>query len=275
MLKRGVYPASVTPMTGDQRLDEASLGRLLNRFTAAGCAGVVLAGTNGEGPSLSNPEKLELLKAARSTSGLDCIMGVATNSSSDAADLCVAAAEGGAIGALVLPPGYYKDVSEDGLEAWYRVVFERSPIPLLVYNFPQRSGVTFGGEMLERLGKYPRFAGAKDSSGNPENLPSYREALPDEILYVGDETLLLTALELGWSGSISGAANVYPAELVQVVKEFDAGDHDGAAKVFAELLPKLKELRSCRQPATNKARLHAAGVLASPAVRAPLTAAAM
>lgn len=272
MLQRGVYPASVTPMTSDGlRLDTASLAALLKRFEAANCKGVVLAGTNGEGSSLSDGEKLELLSAARELSPLDYVMGIGTSSATSAAELCAAAAARGAIAGLVLPPSYFKDVTEEGLAVWFERVLDLSPAPLLVYNFPQRTGIVLSANLLGRLAAHPRCAGAKDSSGDPHNLGTYARAMPGKHLYVGDETLLLAALEAGWSGSISGAANLYAAELVDVVGRFDSGSHEGAAKAFAALLPRLHELRSRRQPATNKARLYAAGVLATASVRAPLT----
>ncbi|MHB8636610.1 MAG: dihydrodipicolinate synthase family protein [Fimbriimonadaceae bacterium] len=272
MLQRGVYPAAVTPMTAKgEGLDRDSLARLLTRFESAGCAGALLAGTNGEGPSLSIHEKLELLMAARACSRLDFILGIATASSSEAVELCEGAGSAGAVAGLVMPPAYFRDVTDEGLEAWFLFVLDRSPLPVLIYNFPQRTGIALGASLLARLACHPRCAGAKDSSGNAENLTAFAAAMPGKRLYVGDETLLLAALDAGWSGAFSGAANLLAGRLAKLVASYGAGDRSDAAKTFGELKPQLQELRSCRQPATNKARLFAEGVLTTPCVRPPLT----
>jgi 4-hydroxy-tetrahydrodipicolinate synthase len=269
---KGVYPAAVTPFDSTGKVDFAGLAKLLAWFEAAGCQGAVLAGTNGEGPSLSATEKRELLERGAEIKGsLDLILGVATPSLEEAAWLCRRAADSGAAAALVMPPGYFREASEEGVTAWFEAILERSPVPILVYNFPQRTGITLTPAMIERLGRFPNMAGVKDSSGERENLRVYRDALSTEkSLFVGNETLLLEALESGWSGTISGAANSVPQWLVQIVEEWLAGDKESAGAKFRILLPVLEEIRKVPQPAGHKAVLTAFGILSSPDVRLPL-----
>jgi 4-hydroxy-tetrahydrodipicolinate synthase len=170
-----------------------------------------------------------------------------------------------------MPPYYFREASEAGIDAWFSAVLDASPVPVLVYNFPKRCGFTISPELLARLSNHHNMLGAKDSSGDAANLASFKQAVrPEQMLLVGDETLLLDALKAGWHGTISGAANVVPMWLSQIVKEWFEGEHESAKEKFKLLLPVLQTIRSHPQPATNKALLHARGIIDSPAPRLPL-----
>lgn len=263
----GVYPAMVTPMDSLGRPVPEDAARLMAGFEAAGCAGVVVAGTNGEGPSLAAVEKRDLLRELVPAAGrLKVVLGIATPSLSEALWSAGQAAKAGADALLVMPPSYWPEAP--GVEAWITKVVEESPLPVLAYNYPQRTGVSLSAEALGRLGALPNLAGAKDSSGNRENLAAYRAALgADKRLFVGDETLLPEALDAGWSGSVSGAANLVAEWLVRAWREHGTA---GGETVFQLLLPVLQAIRSAPQPATNKAALALLGRIQSPFVRLPL-----
>ena len=124
---------------------------------------------------------------------------------------------------------------------------------------------------MERLARHPNMGGLKDSSGDPDNLDSYRAALPaDKALYVGDETLLLRALRAGWTGAISGAANVVPQWLSTIEAEWREGNRDSSVEKFKILLPALEGIRNGPQPAANKAVLARYSVISRGDVRLPL-----
>lgn len=270
-----MYPASVTPFDEKGHIDMAAMARLLAWFEAGGCKGAVLAGTNGEGPSLSAVEKRDLVRDAMPLRRkLDIVLGVATSSLEEAVWSCNQAEKAGAIGALVMPPSYFREASEDGIVEWFLSLLDRTAIPILVYNFPQRTGVTITGSMLQRLAEMDGFAGAKDSSGNRDNLPAYASALDGggKSLYVGNETLLMEALQSGWTGTISGAANVMPYPLSQILSDWVGGKQESARAKHDLALPAIEALRGKPQPATNKALLENIGVLPSSAVRLPLFA---
>lgn len=268
MLKRGAYPAAVTPFTQDGKVDMPSVARLLAFFEAKGCTGAVLAGTNGEGPSLSAVEKRDLIKAAIPLKGdLDLILGIATSSLDEARWLCEQGAKAGAAAALVMPPSYFKEASEEGITAWFTALLDSSPLPILIYNFPQKTSINLRSECLKTLAAHPQMAGVKDSSGEVQNILDFKEAVGPKALFMGNETLLYQALEAGWTGTISGAANVIPQWLSEIV--FTYGTK--AAKVrFDLILPVLETLRKSPQPATNKALLHNYGIITNPDVRLPL-----
>lgn len=274
VLQSGVYPASVTPLDDKGRVDIGAMARLLAWFEAAGCKGAVLAGTNGEGPSLSATEKRDLISQAMPAKGkLDLILGVATSSLEEAVWSCNQAHRSGAIAALVMAPSYFREASDDGIVAWFRALMDRTEMPILVYNFPQRTGITISAEMMGQLATHDRFAGAKDSSGSEQNLTGYAQALEGsaKALYVGNETLLLKALGSGWTGTISGASNVMPYPLACIVEDWVGGRTESAEAKFEIAVKAIEALRGSPQPATNKALLQDIGVLPSKSVRLPLT----
>lgn len=280
-MKPGVYAAAVTPLRPDGSPDLVSFARLLAWLEACGCTGVVVAGTNGEGPSLSALAKRDLLKAAMRFRGtLDVVLGIATPSLDEAKWLAKSAKEANADALLVMPPYYFRGAGQQGILDWFERLATDCALPILVYNFPKMTGITFTEEMLARLAQMPNVVGAKDSSGEAASLPMFRRAMPEHSLFVGDETLLISALEQGWSGTISGVANVLARWLSQIVLEWNQADASGvpvppesAAAKFELILPLIQSLRACPQPATHKAILTELGILSSAHVLPPLVTA--
>ena len=271
-MKVGVYPAAVTPFDAKGAIDFAALVRLLAWYKAGGCQGVVLAGTNGEGPSLSAAEKRDFVKTSVALSdGLEVILGVATPSLTEAQWLCKQAHAGGASTVLLMPPSYFQSASVDGISQWFEAVLDVSPVPILIYNFPQRTGISISAAQMARLSSHENMLGLKDSSGQAENIVDYADALAGKgkKMYVGDETLLIRALSNGWSGTISGSANLVPGWLSQIVAEWFT-DPDSAEAKFELILPVLRSIRKSPQPAANKRILEMLGVLPSCAPRLPL-----
>lgn len=268
----GVYPAAVTPFGPKYVVDGASMAKLLAYFESAGCQGCAVGGTNGEGYSLIAREKRELLETQRATwHRLKPILGVATASIEECAWLCRRAAEFGAV-PLVMAPGYYPHATEELLRRWFMAVLDRSPVRVLLYNFPQRTGAEISSELLKSLADHPNLLGIKDSSGRADNLGAYRDALPnpEHGLFVGDETLLWDALVAGWQGTISGAANVIPEWLSRVVSEFFEGHRPSAQAKFEYVLPCIQAIRRAPQPGCHKAILKARGILEHSSLRPPL-----
>jgi dihydrodipicolinate synthase/N-acetylneuraminate lyase len=254
----------VTPFLESGEIDGVSLARLLALFRASGCAGVVVAGTNGEGPSLSAVEKRDLVRlACRIMPDWPVILGIATPSLPEATWLADQAGKCGSAGVLVMAPGYFRSASEAGVVAWFRSLAESSPVPVIAYNFPKYTGFTFTESVVRELAAIPNVVGFKDSSGERSNLAMFRAAAPGKSLLVGDETLLLEAMEAGWQGSISGAANLVATWLVRVHR-------DGDSMAFEVVRPVIEAIRRGPQPGLNKAVLAEWGVIARPDVRLPL-----
>lgn len=272
MLGSGVYPASVTPFDERGRIDMVGMARLLSWFEANGCRGVVLAGTNGEGPSLSAVEKRDLIRDSKALAGgLQLVLGIATPSLDEAIWLSKRAEEFGAVAVLVMPPYYFRNAPSEGIREWFLRLLDASPSPVLAYNFPRMTGVTLSAELLSELGQHPNCIGLKDSSGERDNLATFRAAMPsDKVLYVGDERLLVDALKSGWTGTISGAANVIPGWLSEIVAKWAHGESEQAEVKFEIALPVIEAIRSLSQPSANKATLHRLGILDRRTMRPPL-----
>ena len=263
-------PASITPMTHGGQVDLLSTQKLIAWFRSHGCVGIVLAGTNGEGASLSAVEKRDLVKAAvPMAEWLPVILGVATPSLDEAVWSCEQARKAGAAAGLVMAPGFFREATDEGIAQWFESLLRQTTLPLLPYNFPKRTGITFTPELVARLAAHDGVAGFKDSSANAANILDFAQAAPGKRLYVGDETLLLSALEAGWSGTISGASNSLSRWLVPVVSDWET-DRESSETKFAILKPKIEALRKCRQPVANKFALHRYGVIDDPSPKLPL-----
>lgn len=269
---RGVMPASLTPYGPQGEVDAVGLARLGAGFEAAGSVGIVLGGTNGEGPSLSAVEKRDLVRGFAPARGqLKVVAGLATSSLTEAIWLAQQAAKSGADAVLVMAPGGYANLDAAGIRDWFFRLADASPLPLILYHHPLMSRVTWRGEHVAELVAHPQCMGLKDSSGDPANLAEFRAAWPEAPLWVGDERLLLPALQAGWHGTISGCANVMAAPLCQVVQAWETGETERAERLFARILPLIEALRRVPQPAHHKRSAFLQGRIERPDVRPPLT----
>src|SRR5512147_2610790 len=174
----GVYAAAVTPLDPDSDIDQAGLVSLLSFLAQRGCHGALLLGTTGEGPSFSPQEREVIFRAAlqvrQAFPGFRLLAGTGTPSLEETVLLTSAAFDLGFNGVVVLPPYYFRNVSDDGLFAWFSQVLSRA-VPeegyLLGYHIPPVSGVPLSLDLLARLkDAFPdRFAGIKDSSADPDH----------------------------------------------------------------------------------------------------------
>lgn len=228
---RGVYTALVTPFgrTGSLRLRH--LPALLQFQREAGVDGVVIAGTNGEGVSLSVNERKRLLEAALAhASDLKVIAGTGACALPDAVVLTRHATRCGAAAVLVLPPFYFKDVSAAGLAAYYRAVLAASGVPVILYSIPQFSGVPIGEALLTLLAKRPRLLGVKASEPDREPAFNLLTAYPHLSVYVGNDLYLSELLQAGAAGVISGTANAFPELVVAVANAVKWGQDPASAQ---------------------------------------------
>lgn len=269
MLAKGVYPALVTPFDEKGMLDAPSLARLLAFHRAAGVSGIVLAGTNGEGASLTGAEKRDLLEAARvCDSDQKFILGLPVNSLSEATWLASAAAKKGAAALLLSPPSFFKRATEDGLFEWLKQVLDAASVPVLLYENPPANGTALPRNRLPELLAHPMCGGVKNSSVKEEELDWWRERVhANQSLWVGDERMIPAAFNKGWNGTISGAANLLSPWLVPIVRDWP---HESAQTKFELIQPLLEEFRRHRQPETHKAVLALWGLLDSASPRLPL-----
>lgn len=250
------YPAMVTPLREDGSLDELSLLKLLALFEAAGCAGVVIGGTNGEGGLLSAVMKRDALKIASKGRGkLELIFAITSTAIDEAIWSARQAEKFGAAAVMVSPPRIAGLSDDDGLR-WYSKLVEATELGVIAYNFPRQTGFEFSAELLARM-QGIGLKGVKDSSKKEENLAEF-PAL--DWRFVGDESLLPQATANGWNGAISGAANVIPHFMSRWANE---------PQTLSPFLDALRRLKSMRQPATYKGVLNKFGFIESSTMACP------
>jgi len=212
----GVNAAVLTPMNDDLSVDLDRMAAHCKWLLANGCNGLGVLGTTGEANSLGISERLSVLEGliARGVPAVKMMPGTGTTAIIDTVLLTRKAEELGCRAALLLPPFYYKNPSDDGLLAYFSEVIQRvaGNIGIYLYNFPQQSAVPFGVDFIGRLlARHPgKVKGIKDSSGSYENGLAYVENFARDgfEVYAGDDTLLKPLLEKGGAGCITAASNV-------------------------------------------------------------------
>ncbi len=212
----GVNAAVLTPMNDDLSIDLDRMAAHCRWLLANGCNGLAVLGTTGEANSLGISERIALLEGlvARGIPADKMLPGTGTTAITDTVLLTRRAEALGCRGALMLPPFYYKNPTDDGLLAYFDQVIQRvgGNISVYLYNFPQQSAIPFSVDFIARLLKTyaGKVKGIKDSSGNYENGLSYVKAFAQDgfEVYAGDDTLLKPLLEKGGAGCITAASNV-------------------------------------------------------------------
>jgi 4-hydroxy-tetrahydrodipicolinate synthase len=255
----GVNAAVLTAMNDDLSLDLDRMAAHCRWLLANGCDGLAVLGTTGEANSLGIQERIEVLEglAARGSPAAKMLPGTGTTALTDTVLLTRKAESLGCRGALLLPPFYYKNPSDDGLLAYFNEVAQRvgGSISLYLYNFPQQSAIPFSVDFIARLLKANpgKYRGIKDSSGSYENGLSYVESFAKDgfEVYAGDDTLLKALLEKGSAGCITAASNVNCAIGAQVYAGWNTAAGAAAHEVLAAtrkavisvpLIPGLKAL---------------------------------
>jgi 4-hydroxy-tetrahydrodipicolinate synthase len=214
---RGVWCATLTPIGGAGHLDHGRLAAHVRQLLASGVDGVALFGTTGEGQSFSVAERRDALDALV-TAGIDVariLVGTACVSTPETILLTRHAIERGCAGALVLPPFFYKDVSDEGVFASYARIIEgvaEDKLRLYPYHIPQTTAVSITHKLIARLAAaYPSaIVGIKDSSCNLAHEQALLRRFPNLDILVGFEPHLPAALAAGAAGTICGIANLYP-----------------------------------------------------------------
>lgn len=223
----GVLAAVATPVDGRGEADTARFLHHANWALANGCDGLNVLGTTGEANSLSATQRLKVMEAA--SSGLErsrMMVGTGTPDLATTIELTNAAGEMGFAGALILPPYYYKGVSDDGLFNWFSSVMNATAsIPIYLYNFPQMTGVPISVDLVRRLAEaFPeRLSGAKDSSGDL-NYAAELASIDGLSIFPSDEASLASADKDGYAGCISATVNVTAPLAAQLWADQDNAD---------------------------------------------------
>ena len=267
-----VLTAIVTPFRSDGAVDLDAFRRLCVHLVDTGSDGVVVAGTTGEAPTLTDDERLSLFAAAVESVGdrATIVAGTGTYSTAHSVHLTGEAHELGVDAILVVTP-YYNKPPPRGIVAHFRAIAEATDRPIVVYNIPQRVVVNIEPETLAELAEIPNVRAVKQATTDPEQARRIL-AETDLALYAGNDELLLPFLELGGVGGILVYTHVVGRQVRELVTRFRDGDVEGARAIDADLRPVIEALAVATNPIPVKAALamlgHEVGGLRLPLVEA-------
>ena len=253
-----VLTAIVTPFRADGALDLDSFRRLARHLVDHGSDGLVVTGSTGEAPTLTDDERFRLYAAAvEEVSGRATVVaGTGTYSTAHSVHLTERAHELGVDGFLVVTP-YYNRPPQRGIVAHVRAVAESTDRPVIAYNIPSRSVVKIEPETFAELAELPNLTAVKQAWDDLDDARAIVELGLD--LYAGDDDILLPLLELGGVGGICVHTHVVGPQVKELVRRFKRGDEAGARELDEQLRPSIELLRVVTNPIAIKSALNLLG----------------
>jgi len=270
---RGTGVALVTPFlpTTNHAVDYAALRRLIDFTLDGGVEYLVINGTTAESPTLTVEERTEILRVAKEqvAGRVPLVFGLGGNDTAAVARTLRTIDLTGVVAVLSASP-YYNKPSQAGIEAHYLHLADASPLPLILYNVPGRTGSNIAATTTLRLAQHPNIIGIKEASGNLEQCIAIAAAKPDDFLLIsGDDMMTTSLISFGAVGIISVLANAFPRSFSDMTRHALAGDFAQASQLLYEFVPLNPLMYEEGNPVGVKAALAAQG-LCSAAVRLPL-----
>lgn len=257
-----ILTAMVTPFNELEEIDWNATENLINYLLANGTDALVISGTTGESPTLTENEKVELFKfTVKVVDGrVPVIAGTGSYNTRASIELTKQAENVGVDGIMLVTP-YYNKPSQEGLYQHFKAIAEETSLPIILYNVPGRSIVSLSVETIVRLSAIPNIVAIKEASGNLDAMTEIIEKTPGNFsLYSGDDGLTLPVLSIGGAGVISVASHIVGQEMQAMIKKFLIGNINEAAKDHRKLLPIMKALFATPNPTSVKAALNLNGI---------------
>ena len=260
--KADLMTAIITPFNKEGKVDYPGLKELTEHLINTGSNGFVIGGTTGETATMTHDEKIELYtKFAQIIAGR--VPVIAGTGSNNTAQTVAFTQEVGQIPdidmALVVAP-YYNKPNQRGIIAHFEKVAENSPVPIIIYNIPGRTGIKISKETLVSLSHNPKIAGVKQCAELEDLEYIVEHAAKDFLVYTGEDLQSLTAKVLGAKGVISVASHVYGSVMREMYNDLDQGKVAAAGKLQRRLMPKMQALFMYPSPSPVKAVLNAQGL---------------
>lgn len=250
----GAATAIVTPLTADG-IDYDNFGRLIDWQIDSGIAAIVVAGTTGEGSTLTDEEHRDAIAfAVKKVAGrIPVIAGTGSNDCAYAIDLTRFACAAGADAMLVVTP-YYNKATQKGLIKSFTAIADASTKPIILYNVPSRTGCNLQPKTCAVLAEHPRIAAIKEASGDLSQIAELARLVEGKMdIYSGNDDQIVPILSLGGKGVISVLSNLLPAETQAICERFLAGDVAGSRRLQLQYLPLIHALFSEVNPIPVKA----------------------
>jgi 4-hydroxy-tetrahydrodipicolinate synthase len=254
-----ILTAMVTPFDADLAVDHGQLAALAEHLVANGSDGLVVAGTTGESPTLTDAEKAAMFRTVVEAVGgrVAVVAGTGSNDTAHSVGLTRLAETCGVDAVLVVTP-YYNKPPESGLLAHFRAVAAATSLPLIVYNIPGRSVVNLSPEALAVLGEVDNIVAVKQANPDLAELRRLRE-LSDLGIYAGNDDMLLDVLKMGGRGGICVASHVVGPRFAEMARLVRTGDLAAAEKLDEELRDLYKTLFLTANPILVKEALNLLG----------------
>ncbi|MDH6678889.1 4-hydroxy-tetrahydrodipicolinate synthase [Rhodococcus sp. LBL1] len=279
----GIFVPLVTPFTENGDLEATDLERLAHSVIEEGAAGIVALGTTAEPSTLSPQERrvvLEICGRVCREHGVPLVVGAGSNDTAGTVHAIEEVNEQADVAGVLAVVPYYTRPSEAGVVAHFEYVSDRSPLPLILYNVPYRTGQQLGWESIVRLSEHPQIVGIKQAVGSVDTdtarlfaaIDSSRPSAPPDSFSVlaGEDALVSPLLAMGAAGAILATANVCAREFVELFQLWRSGRSEHARALGNRLVGPASALMSEPNPTVIKAVLHAQGRISSANVRLPL-----
>jgi 4-hydroxy-tetrahydrodipicolinate synthase len=267
-----ILTAMVTPFTAALELDEAGLGALAEHLIEHGSDGLVVAGTTGESPTLTDDEKVRMFRTVAEVAGGRAVVVAGTGSNDTAHSVALTRrAERAGVDAVLLVTPYYNKPPARGLLLHFRTIAAATSLPVIIYNIPGRCVVNVSPELLAELAQVENIVAVKQA--NPDLAESRRlRELCDLDLYAGNDDMLYDVVAMGGKGGICVASHIVGPRMAEVARLAAGGDLEKARALDGRLMPLYKALFATTNPILVKAAL---GLLGRDAggLRPPLVAA--
>ncbi len=269
---RGLGVAMVTPFDHEKEIDYEATERLVEHLIEGATDYLVVLGTTGESVTLSEKEKKSFTKYVikKNDGRLPVVLGIGSNSTEHVLEI-IDDTDFDGIDAILSVTPYYNKPSQKGLELHFRSVASKSPVPVIIYNVPGRTGVNMTAETTLKLAhEVPNIIAVKEASGNLNQMSYILRDRPESFMVIsGDDGLTLPQLSMGADGVISVVGNAFPKQFSQMVKLGLTGDFVEARKIHLRMLDIIDALFAEGSPSGIKAALSIQGIVEN-SLRLPL-----
>lgn len=266
-----VSTAMITPFDKNNNIDFQKTTVLIDYLINHGSDSLVVTGTTGESPTLSNEEKIALIKhTVKEVNGrVPVVAGTGSNNTNASIKLTQQAEEAGVDSIMLVVP-YYNKPSQEGLYQHFKAIIESTSLPVMLYNIPGRSAVNMSVDTIVRLSEFSNVVAVKEASGSLDAMAEIiSKTKEDFALYSGDDSLTLPALAIGADGIVSVASHIIGDEMQAMIKSYLSGETAAAAEQHRKLLPIMKQLFTAPNPSPVKTALQFKGLDVG-SVRLPL-----
>jgi 4-hydroxy-tetrahydrodipicolinate synthase len=257
-----VVTAMVTPFDDNLRLDLDAAATVARWLVDHGSDGLVLAGTTGEGPTLSDGEKLDLFRAIRAAVDVPLLAGSSTYDTAHSVHLTQEAVRLGIDGVLAVVPYYNKPSQANLVHHFNAVANAAGDVPVMVYDVPHRTSRRLDARTIIELSKTANIVAVKDAASDPAGSVQWRAETPDDFeMYSGDDNQTLPFLAVGAVGVVSVSAHWAGVQIGEMIAAFDKGDHELARRLNEKLLPTyaFNSSDDAPSPAPSKAMMRVLG----------------